>query len=223
MKGWKIISPISMYPNGGHESTNHFKARFEWKCSAELWRNGDKKRGWVRISGFFFTRMKIAQNPWLYRYRNVVYANENKSCIGETSTRLESSAGILWSHVVCAGKWVSNALWSRRNPWTGGLYAAYIPAKRAFCSRSPISPPSSSPLLFLRLMRACYAVGYVGREEQLAEGWNGITRGFRVDASKNENSESFSKQTGTIWFIDWKDICIRRYVLLLYVLRMLNW
>lgn len=93
MKGWKIISPISMYPNGGHESTNHFKARFEWKCSAELWRNGDKKRGWVRISGFFFTRMKIAQNPWLYRYRNVVYANENKSCIGETSTRLESSAG----------------------------------------------------------------------------------------------------------------------------------
>lgn len=29
MKGWKIISPISMYPNGGHESTNHFKARFE--------------------------------------------------------------------------------------------------------------------------------------------------------------------------------------------------
>lgn len=86
MKGWKIISPISMYPNGGHESTNHFKARFEWKCSAELWRNGDKKRGWVRISGFFFTRMKIVQNPWLYRYRNVVYANENKSCISETST-----------------------------------------------------------------------------------------------------------------------------------------
>lgn len=35
----------------------------------------------------------------------------------------------------------------------------------------PLHSSSSSPSLsFLRLMRACYAVGYVGREEQLAEG-----------------------------------------------------
>lgn len=36
----------SMYPNGGHGSTNYFKARFEWKMFGRaLWRNGDKNAG----------------------------------------------------------------------------------------------------------------------------------------------------------------------------------
>lgn len=77
----------SMYPNGGHGSTNHFKARFEWKMFGRaLWRNGDKNAGKGPNIWILFHPDEDSAEPVIIRYRNVVYANENKSCIGETST-----------------------------------------------------------------------------------------------------------------------------------------
>lgn len=115
---------------------------------------------------------------------------------------------LLWSHVVCAGKWVSNALWSRRNPWTAGYTQPIFRQNELFAVVPPIPPP-----LFLRLMRACYAVGYVGREGQLAEGWKWNYKRIPRRCIEKRKFWIFFETNWDDLIHRWTDFCTRHYAL----------